>query len=212
MIELVNFVAGSGERSDAVPYAEKAVALYPASTRALVTLAGLIRWQQKEKALELLDRAVAFEPNDPSMYVARGWCYFWAYGNPVKAEVDFRRAIELSKGANVSAWAGLGDSLARQGRRDEAIAAYNKYLSIRPKSVAHNDGEIRKSIEMLGASAFEIAQIMGWSDIRIAMRYTHATGDGIRRAMQLLTQSKSGTSGRTTVSSEDWTVTKVPHS
>jgi len=30
-----------------------------------------------------------------------------------------------------------------------------------------------------GASAFEIAQIMGWSDIRIAMRYTYAIGDGI---------------------------------
>src|SRR3989442_12280812 len=29
-----------------------------------------------------------------------------------------------------------------------------------------------------GASAFEIAKIMGWSDIRMAMRYTHATGDG----------------------------------
>ena len=41
-----------------------------------------------------------------------------------------------------------------------------------------------------GASAFEIAQIMGWSDIRMAMRYTHATGDGIRRAMQLLTQKR----------------------
>jgi len=33
---------------------------------------------------------------------------------------------------------------------------------------------------------------MGWSDIRMAMRYTHATGKGIRRAMQLLTQSKTG--------------------
>jgi len=43
-----------------------------------------------------------------------------------------------------------------------------------------------------GASAFEIAQIMGWSDIRMAMRYTHATGDGIRRAMQLLTQTGVG--------------------
>jgi len=43
-----------------------------------------------------------------------------------------------------------------------------------------------------GATAFEIAQIMGWSDIRMAMRYTHATGDGLRRAMQLLTE-KTGT-------------------
>lgn len=46
-----------------------------------------------------------------------------------------------------------------------------------------------------GASAFEIAQIMGWSNIRMAMRYTHATGDGIRRAMQLLTQTGVGGRG-----------------
>ena len=43
-----------------------------------------------------------------------------------------------------------------------------------------------------GASAFEIAQIMGWSDIRMAMRYTHVTSDGMRRAMQLLTHCKVG--------------------
>jgi len=57
-----------------------------------------------------------------------------------------------------------------------------------------------------GASAFEIAQIMGWSDIRMAMRYTHATGDGIRRAMQLLTGAGNGK----VVQLQNWTDTKVP--
>ena len=57
-----------------------------------------------------------------------------------------------------------------------------------------------------GASAFEIAQIMGWSDIRMAMRYTHATGDGIRRAMQLLTGAGNGK----VVRLQNWTDTKVP--
>ena len=47
---------------------------------------------------------------------------------------------------------------------------------------------------------------MGWSDIRMAMRYTHATGDGIRRAMQLLT----GVGNGKVVQLENWTVTKVP--
>ena len=59
-----------------------------------------------------------------------------------------------------------------------------------------------------GASAFEIAQIMGWSDIRMAMRYTHATGDGIRRAMQLLTQTGVGKGGKV-VQLQNWTDTKV---
>jgi integrase len=40
-----------------------------------------------------------------------------------------------------------------------------------------------------GASAFEIAALLGWSDIRMAMRYAHATGDGLRRAAEMLAQA-----------------------
>ena len=65
-------------------------------------------------------------------------------------------------------------------------------------------------LQASGASAFEIAQVMGWSDIRMAMRYTHATGEGIRRAMQLLTKSKTGTNGRSNPSTEDRNDAKVP--
>jgi len=153
MLELVALVEGFGAKADAVPYADQAVKLYPESAKALSALAKLLRWEQKERALELLDRAVAFEPNDPVMYTARGWHYYWAIGNSSQAEADFRRAIEISKGSNASAWAGLGDALAGQRRRDEAIAAYRKYLSIRPKSAAHYDGEIRKSIETLRSTS-----------------------------------------------------------
>ncbi len=148
-LELIKLVDEFGSKGDAVPYAEKAVELYPESANALVSLAELIKREQSERALDLLNRAIAFEPNDPSFYVVRGGYFFWVHGNSAAAELDFRKAIELSQGSNASAWAGLGDSLAREGRRDEAIAAYRKYLSIRPKSAAHYDGEIRKSIEML---------------------------------------------------------------
>jgi tetratricopeptide (TPR) repeat protein len=152
-MELTRLVDGFGVKGAAVPYAERAVEQHPESAKTLVAFAELIRWEQKDRALDLLNRAVAFEPNEPSMYTARGWCYFWAYGNPVASEMDFLRAIELSNGANVSAWAGLGDSLARQGRRAEAIAAYRRYLAIRPKSAAQYDGEIMKSIEMLSSNS-----------------------------------------------------------
>lgn len=149
MIELVHLVDGFASRGDAVPYAEKAVKLYPESTTALVVLANLLKSTQKDRALELLNRAVSFAPTDPSLYVTRGGCYFWSFGDPIKAEADFRRALELSNESNASAWAGLGDSLARMGQRAEAIAAYQKYLSKRPKSAEQYDGEIRKSIELL---------------------------------------------------------------
>jgi len=49
---------------------------------------------------------------------------------------------------------------------------------------------------------------MGWSDIRMAMRYTHATGDGIRRAMQLLTQTGVGKENGKVVQLQNWTDTK----
>jgi hypothetical protein len=51
---------------------------------------------------------------------------------------------------------------------------------------------------------------MGWSDIRMAMRYTHATGDGIRRAMQLLTQT--GVGNGKVMQLQNLTDTKVPTS
>ena len=153
MLELIKLVDGFGSRGDAIPYAEKAAKLHPGSAKVLVALADLIRYPQKERALVLLTEAIALEPHEPTIYVARGWCFFWAFGSPSEAETDFRRAIELSNGANASAWAGLGDSLARQAKRNEAIAAYRKYLSVRPNSAAHYDGEIRKSIAILQSNS-----------------------------------------------------------
>jgi tetratricopeptide (TPR) repeat protein len=153
MVELVKIVDGFGVPGDAISYAERALELYPESTKALVTLADLIKSDQKDRALELLNRAVAFEPNEPTIYVARGWCYFWAHSNAMGAESDFRKAIELSKGSLASAWLGLGDTLARKGQGDEAVVAYLKYLSLRPNSAAHYDGEVRKSIKMLKSNS-----------------------------------------------------------
>ncbi|HSE33004.1 MAG TPA: hypothetical protein VLA93_15635 [Pyrinomonadaceae bacterium] len=48
MLELIELVNGYGENGDGIPYAEKAVELYPESARALVVLAGLIR-NRKER-------------------------------------------------------------------------------------------------------------------------------------------------------------------
>jgi hypothetical protein len=37
-----------------------------------------------------------------------------------------------------------------------------------------------------GADAFTIAAIFGWSDVRMALRYTHATDEAKRRAVENL--------------------------
>lgn len=149
MLELTQLMNRFGSTIAAVPYAERTAELYPQSGEALIALARLIGSEQQERALDLLNRGISFEPNNASFYVARGSYFFYVQRNPRLAEADFRKAIELSNGKNASAWAGLGDSLSFLGRREEAIAAYRHYLSIRPKSAAHNDGEIRKSIELL---------------------------------------------------------------
>ncbi len=42
----------------------------------------------------------------------------------------------------------------------------------------------------LGATQFELQQIFGWTNPQMAARYTHATGDGMRRAMELLARPR----------------------
>ena len=39
-----------------------------------------------------------------------------------------------------------------------------------------------------GADAFALAEIFGWSDVRMALRYTHATDESKRRAVENLAQ------------------------
>jgi len=44
-----------------------------------------------------------------------------------------------------------------------------------------------------GADAFTLAAIFGWSDIRMAMRYTHAMADAKRRAVEAIARQHSAT-------------------
>lgn len=46
-------------------------------------------------------------------------------------------------------------------------------------------------IEDAGADAFTLAAIFGWSDIRMAMRYTHAVEDAKRRAVEAIAGTKT---------------------
>lgn len=148
MVELVGLVDRFGTGSDAIPFAENAVKLHPESAKVLVTLANLIKSEQQDRALELLNRAATLA-NDALVFNSRGWFYLWSKGKAVEAESDFRRAIELSNGSSASSWQGLGEALSRQGRRKEAINAYRKYLEVRPPSASHHDEVIRQAIKNL---------------------------------------------------------------
>ena len=72
MVEMIHLVDRFGQKGAGIPYAERAIQLHPGSASVLVALADLIKFQQKDRALELLNRAVALKDQDPSGYVARG--------------------------------------------------------------------------------------------------------------------------------------------
>src|SRR3984893_3490984 len=149
LLDLVNLVDRFGVKGDAVPYGEKVASLYPGSSKALVALADLIRSTQRDRALKLFNRAVQLEPESWEVYSKRGWFFRWNLGTFADAETDFRKAIKLSEGRDSRAWQGLGDVLALQGHRKEAIEAYKSYLRVRKDSASYYDSEIKKQIKEL---------------------------------------------------------------
>lgn len=149
LLDLVNLVDRFGVKDDAVPYGEKVASLYPGSSKALIALADLIRSTQRDRAQELFNRAVQLEPQSWEVYSKRGWFYRWNLGTFADAERDFRKAIKLSGGRDSRAWQGLGDVLALQGHRKDAIEAYKTYLRVRKDAASYYDSEIKKQIKEL---------------------------------------------------------------
>ena len=96
LLELINLVDRFGVKGDAVSYGEKVASLYPGSSKALIAFADLIRSDQKDRALELYNRAVQLEPESWEVYSKRGWFQRWNLGAFGEAERDFRKAIKLS--------------------------------------------------------------------------------------------------------------------
>jgi adenylate cyclase len=83
-----------------------------------------------DTAREMVDRAVASNPNVSIAWHQRGWTYQLA-GQPEEAIRSFERAIRLSPFDPwlVSTFTGMGIALIDLGRFDEAVAAAKKALS-----------------------------------------------------------------------------------
>lgn len=96
-----------------------------------------------------MDEALAAGPENPRVWMLRGVGDFYRprlFGGGLdKAESHLRRAIELFANdhpippapswGNAEVYGWLGQVLAKQGRRDEARAAYEKGLSLEPGNV-----------------------------------------------------------------------------
>jgi tetratricopeptide (TPR) repeat protein len=135
---------------DAMPYAEKAVALYPASSEALLLLARTLEsTKQMGRVFNLIKKAVELTPDNPEAHYELGQYYLWhSKLERINDSVnEFRRALELSDGKAIEAWQGLGRALVFQGKTKEAIETFRTYLRL--KKPSQYDDEIKQLIRNL---------------------------------------------------------------
>jgi tetratricopeptide (TPR) repeat protein len=85
-----------------------------------------------QKAIELLERLIQVEPNDPQGHVDLGAEYL-AIGNQEGSEAQFQEALRL-KPDEKAALLGLGNVYLRKGDADAAIAMLRKVIKLAPNA------------------------------------------------------------------------------
>ena len=146
-----------------------------------------------DTAREMVDRAVALNPNSSRIWEQRGMTYLMA-GQPEEAIRSFERGIRLSPFDPLlfSTFAGMGVAFIGLGRFDEAISAAKKAVRQNPlypfayrclaSALAHlgREAEVKEAV----AGLFELDP-----DFRISVRVTRGGGsrlqlyiEGLRKA------------------------------
>jgi adenylate cyclase len=119
------------DRNEAVRLARLALSLDENDQRALRMAAWVtaIVVGDHETAIDLVDRAVACNPNDPEGWRDKGWMYKFA-GQHEEAILSFERGIHLGPSNPLlhSNLAGIGHALIELQRFDEAVAFFNRAL------------------------------------------------------------------------------------
>ncbi len=127
LLELTRFADGYGrtKTNDAMPFAEKAVSLYPESVDALLQLAGLLSPMKTDnkRVEQLLNKAASIDSNNPKVFSRRGWFYLFTASRRVDAENEFRRALSPSGDKDPLAWKGLGYVFMFKGQKQQAVEA-----------------------------------------------------------------------------------------
>ena len=96
------------------------------------------RGERLDEAVDLVERALTIDPDNGSYLDSLGWAYF-KQKKIDKAETLLRRAAEQAPGNSV-VQDHYGDVLWANGRRDEAVAAWQRALkgdreSVDPKAI-----------------------------------------------------------------------------
>lgn len=114
-------------------YLLKSLALNPDYDEALNHLG--YTWAEKgknlDRALEMIQKAVAAEPENPAYLDSLGWVLF-QLKRPAEALPHLEKAAQLLEKPDATVYDHLGDVLAALGRKDEAQAAWKKALAIEP--------------------------------------------------------------------------------
>lgn len=150
LLEYTRQVRAFGRKRDyAIPYAERAVELYPDSVDALLLLVDVLPTMQaqKDRVEQLLNRAATIEPDNARIYTTKGWWNLHTFRKPEDAEKDFRQALSVSNNGDPTAWKGLGYVFMERGQKHDAVVAFRKYLSL--NKAANPDTEIEQLIVSL---------------------------------------------------------------
>ena len=126
----------SGRLDEARGLYEQMLAAQPAHAEALHLLGYL--WFQKgeaPRALDLIGRAIALQPANPGYRYNRA-LILKQTGSLEDAAADFREVARLLP-ADVDAWSDFGEALLALGRPDEALAAWDRALALRPSPELH---------------------------------------------------------------------------
>jgi tetratricopeptide (TPR) repeat protein len=96
-------------------------------------LLGVLAYQvglQAQEALNLIDRAIAADPDNHRFFNTRGALYY-ALGMNAEAEAAFRRTIAIEP-RDASAWNNLGNALLRLDQVKPAEACFREAISLAP--------------------------------------------------------------------------------
>ena len=126
----------AGRLEEARALYEQVLAAHPRHAEALHLLGYL--WFQKGdpiRALDLIGRAIALQPANPGYRYNRA-LILKETGRLEDAAADFREVARLQP-ADVDAWCDLGEALLALGRPEEALAAWDRAVALRPSPDLH---------------------------------------------------------------------------
>lgn len=128
LIEFASLVARYGKPKEGIPFVEMALDLYPTSSEAQLLLARLLIGSgQQQRRLDLLQKALELDPDNPKTHHQLGWYYIEMLRSQEAAD-EFRKALKFSNGQLADAWQGLGWALSQLGQKKEALEAFRNYL------------------------------------------------------------------------------------